>query len=186
MSAHVSAAHAARMYGRSEKTVRRWIISGKLPAEKVDGAYLVDLADVAQLVGDVSAPMSAPTSAPSADTGVRTDEGDVRPSVPAQAEAMVSLIQTTIAAVLGPLVAEQAALRQTVERQAGELKEMARENGSLTAENAALNNALEARTAAQNAEALSALFPSRLRALAPWLLAALAIVVVVVLLAALR
>jgi hypothetical protein len=30
---------------------------------------------------------------------------------------MVSLIQTAIAAVLGPLVAEQAALRQTVEWQ---------------------------------------------------------------------
>jgi hypothetical protein len=38
-----------------------------------------------------------------------------KPSAPA--EAMVSLIQTAIAAVLGPLVAEQAALRQTVEWQ---------------------------------------------------------------------
>jgi hypothetical protein len=98
MAAHVSAAHAARMYGRSEKTVRRWIASGRLPAEKIDGAYLVDLADVAQLVGDVSAPMSAPTadvgadrvSTQSTDTDVRPEDGDVRPSALALAEAMVS------------------------------------------------------------------------------------------------
>lgn len=54
------------------------------------------------------------------------------------AEAMVSLIQTTIGAVLGPLVAEQAALRQIVERQADQLVSQAGTIGRLEAENAAL------------------------------------------------
>src|SRR4051794_15835498 len=121
MSTHVSAAHAARLYGRSEKTVRRWITAGKLPAEKVDGSYLVDLADVERLVGEVSPPLSAPStdpmSADSADSDIRTESEDVRPSALAQAEAISTLVQTTVAAVLGPLVAELAASRQTVERQ---------------------------------------------------------------------
>ena len=51
---------------------------------------------------------------------------------------MVSLIQTTIGTVLGPLVGELAASRQAIERQADELKELARENGELRAENRAL------------------------------------------------
>jgi hypothetical protein len=149
MSAHVSAAHAARMYGRSEKTVRRWIASGKLPAEKIDGAYLVDLADVAQLIGDVSAPTSAPTSAPGADgvstqstdTDVRPDEEDVRPSALVQAEALTSLIQTTIAAVLGPLVGQLDAQRQTIERQADQLVSQAETIGRQAAEIEALRAA---------------------------------------------
>jgi hypothetical protein len=47
---------------------------------------------------------------------------------------MVSLIQTTIATVLGPLVAEQAALRQTVERQTEALRKLERENGMQAAQ----------------------------------------------------
>jgi helix-turn-helix protein len=141
MSAQVSAAHAARMYGRSEKTVRRWIAAGKLPAEKIDGAYLVDLADVARIVGDVSTPTSAPTSAPGADTmsaqdtdtDVRTDEGDVRPTPLAQADALASLIQATLTPIIAPLVGELAASRQALERQAGELRELEREVGRVSA-----------------------------------------------------
>jgi hypothetical protein len=161
MSAQVSAAHAARMYGRSEKTVRRWIAAGKLPAEKVDGAYLVDLADVARLVGDVSAPTSAQVSAPGtdsvsaqgADADVRPGDGDVRPperpAALAQAEAMASLIQTTIAAVLGPLVGQLEATRQTTECQAEQLRVLERENGQLQAELAAerAKSSLDASTA---------------------------------------
>jgi excisionase family DNA binding protein len=41
MSAYMSARQAAAWCGVSEKTVRRWIASGKLPAEKVDGAFRV-------------------------------------------------------------------------------------------------------------------------------------------------
>jgi len=47
---------------------------------------------------------------------------------------MVSLIQTTIAAVLGPLVGQLDAHRQTVERQAGELANLREDRGRLTAE----------------------------------------------------
>jgi hypothetical protein len=212
MSAHVSAAHAARMYGRSEKTVRRWIASGKLPAEKIDGAYLVDLADVAQLIGDVSAQMSAPTSAPGADgvstqstdTDVRPDEEDVRPSALVQAEALTSLIQTTIAAVLGPLVGQLDAQRQTIERQAEQLVSQAETIGRQSAEleraAAAVvalgeeNEALRASHAKQDANpgpvATDATtdapvpLPARLRALAPWLLAVLAVAALAVLLMA--
>jgi len=39
----------------------------------------------------------------------------------AQAEALASLIQATLTPIIAPLVAEQAALRQTVERQAEQL-----------------------------------------------------------------
>src|SRR4051794_11426634 len=114
MSAHVSAARAARVYGRSEKTVRRWIIAGKLPAEKIDGVYLINTADVAHLVGELSAPMSAQLSAPGTDSmSAQGADTDVRPSPPAQAEAMVALIQTTIATVLGPLVGQLDAQRVT-------------------------------------------------------------------------
>ena len=46
----------ARMSGRSEKTIRRWIASGRLSAQKVAGAYAVDPSDLAQRVGDMSTP----------------------------------------------------------------------------------------------------------------------------------
>ena len=38
MAAHVSAAEAARLYGASDKAVRRWIRSSRLRADKRDGA----------------------------------------------------------------------------------------------------------------------------------------------------
>ena len=66
----------------------------------------------------------------------------------------------------------------TIERQAGRVAELERENGALQAE----NRALAARTAAQDEEAIGELFPSRWRALAPWLLGLLAIVAAAVLL----
>jgi len=183
MSAQVSAAHAARMYGRSEKTVRRWIAAGKLPAEKVDGSYLVDLADVAQLVGEVSVPTSAQVSAhgtdtmsaQSADSDVRTAEEDVRPSALAQAEAISMLVQPPVAAVLGPLVAELAASRQTNERQAEQLVSQAETIGTLRAELAA-EKAAHSPVAADltpDPAPLTVESPgTRLRRLPPWLLLA--------------
>lgn len=57
--------------------------------------------------------------------------------VPPAAEAMVSLIQTTIATVLGPLVGELQACRQTNERQAEQLVSQAEVIGTLRAELAA-------------------------------------------------
>lgn len=57
-----------------------------------------------------------------------------------QAEAISTLVQTTVATVLGPLVAELAASRQTVERQADQLVGLAEQIGRLTAENANLRD----------------------------------------------
>lgn len=184
MPAHVSAAHAARMYGRSEKTVRRWIAAGKLPAEKIDGSYLVDLDDVARLAGDVSAPPTAPVSAtstdsvsaPGVDDDVRTDEGDVRPSQLAQAEAISTLVQTTVAAVLGPLVAELAASRQTIERQTDQLVGQAETIGQLRSENAAL----VASTTPEPAPANIAPTVPRWRSWGLWLLVVAVLVAVIV------
>jgi hypothetical protein len=45
---------------------------------------------------------------------------------------MVSLIQTTIGTVLGPLVGQVDAQRQTIERQADRIAELERENGRLS------------------------------------------------------
>jgi excisionase family DNA binding protein len=211
MSAQVSAAHAARLYGRSEKTVRRWIASGRLPAEKIGGAYSVDLADLAQLVGALSAPTSAQgpdtVSAPGADPDVRTDVDDVHPaarsSALAQADALALLIQSTLTPIVAPLVAEIAASRQTIERQAETIRQQAERLGlqraelviqrseltslrdeieSLTAPEAP-KSTLDASTGAQSAGPATESRMSRFRPLVPWLLALLTIVAVIVLLA---
>jgi hypothetical protein len=195
------------MCGLSEKTVRRWIASGRLPAEKIDGVYSVALADVVELGGGVSATLSAPASAPgtdrvsarSADTDVRTDEGNVRPSerptALAQADALASLIQATLTPIVAPLVAELAASRQTVERQAQTIAELREERGRLTAELAAgrAKSPPDASTATHAPDLTPEPLPSFPwpvppspggRALAPWLLSVLAIVVAVAVLLA--
>ena len=41
MTGHLSLSEAMECYGISEKTVRRWIKSGKLKAEKVDGRWQI-------------------------------------------------------------------------------------------------------------------------------------------------
>jgi hypothetical protein len=119
------------------------------------------------------------------------------------AEAIVSLIQTTIATVLGPLVGQLDAPRQTIERQAEEIAGLREERGRQSAkleraastvvalgeENATLwaSQAQQASDPGPVASESHQGEPSvsrsaRLRALAPWLLATLAIVAVVVLL----
>jgi len=65
MSDVVSANEAARRFGLSEKTVRRWIIAGKLKADKRGRAYRVSLSDVAAINGQAK----PDTSGPSADSG---------------------------------------------------------------------------------------------------------------------
>jgi excisionase family DNA binding protein len=128
----VTVSEAAAILGVSVMTVRRMIKRGQLEGERVHRpqgtAYVVKLQlDAPQGTQD------APATEQPAENMSR-----INGTAPAPAEAMVSLIQTTIATVLGPLVAEQAALRQTVERSATRVAELERENGSLTAENAAL------------------------------------------------
>src|SRR3954454_21875257 len=100
MSTHVSAAEAARMYGLSDKTVRRWIKAGKLRADIRDGAYLVVPDDVSALVGRVSAHTSVPMSVPGADMG--TD--DVRPSEPSGADtALPQSVETPLLMIIREL-----------------------------------------------------------------------------------
>src|SRR5690349_11516252 len=72
LSAHVSAAEAARLCGLSEKTVRRWIKAGKLRADKIDGAYSVVLDEVSALAGRMGGHLSAPGTDTSTDSGVDT------------------------------------------------------------------------------------------------------------------
>jgi hypothetical protein len=74
-----------------------------------------------------------PAAATSGQEAAVTD-GAAAVTPTAQAEAMVSLIQTTIATVLGPLVGQIDAQRQTIERQAEQLVSQAEIIGRLGAE----------------------------------------------------
>ncbi len=168
MSAHVSVAQAARMYGRSENTLRRWIASGKLSAERVDDEYLVRTADVAQLVADVPTSGSAPGTArgftaQGADPDACPDGEDARPAGPPgtdilRAEAMTAYTRS----LLEPLVG-------LVQQQGTTIREQAETIGRQAAE-------LEARATARSPGASGR---------TPWVLAALASVGVVVLFIAL-
>jgi hypothetical protein len=96
------------------------------------------------------------------------------------AEAMVALIQTTIVAVLGPLVGQLDAQRQTIERQADTIGQLRADLAAAQAE----NRVLLARTGPQSAKPTARTLAARLRPLALWLLVALAIATLVVLLVA--
>ena len=56
------------------------------------------------------------------------------PTTTPTADAMASLIQATLTPIIGPLVAEQAALRQMVERQADTIADLREERGRESAE----------------------------------------------------
>ena len=45
MTGQISLSQAMQHFGVSEKTIRRWIKSGKLPAELIEGRWLVQIAD---------------------------------------------------------------------------------------------------------------------------------------------
>jgi excisionase family DNA binding protein len=49
--AKIGSRKAARLLGVDKSTLTRWIVKGKIPAEKLDGdgAYMLDLADVLDL-----------------------------------------------------------------------------------------------------------------------------------------
>jgi hypothetical protein len=152
------------MYGCSENTLRRWIASGKLSAERGDGEYLVRTADVAQLVGDVP----ALESAQGADPDVRSDAEDAPPAGPPGTDIMrAEAMSVYTRSLLEPLVA-------LVQQQGTTIREQAETLGRQAAE----------------LEALSAAHSPRASDRTPWLLAGLAsvrhraavVVVVVVLL----
>ena len=128
-TAPVTVEQAAAILGVSPSTVHRRIRNGALRAEQVARpqgiVWLVHLPPgTAAATGEPPPPADPEATAPTA--------------VPAQAEAMVSLIQATIGTVLGPLVGQLDAQRQTIERQADALRTLERENGELRAETRAL------------------------------------------------
>jgi hypothetical protein len=118
---------AAAELGISLNTLRRRISAGQIDAERVHRPQ----GHVWQVYLHRAA-----TQEHRSNVTVQQDGATVQQpaSVPPAAEAMVSLIQTTIGTILGPLVAEQSALRQTVERQAERVAELERENGRLSAD----------------------------------------------------
>jgi excisionase family DNA binding protein len=120
----ISVPDAAKLLGISAATVRRRIRDGSLQAERVhrpQGITYVVLVSSNHSNQD--------------DRSKSNHEEEITARLKqsgAPAEAMVSLIQTTIATVLGPLVGQVDALRQTVERQADRIAELERENGRLS------------------------------------------------------
>jgi excisionase family DNA binding protein len=179
LSAHVSAAEAARLCGLSEKTVRRWIKAGKLRADRQAGAYSVDLAEVSALAGQVpahGADTSSPTSADmGTDRGADTVEEDARlPEEPGTDILRAEAMATYTRSILEPLVS-------ALERSETRVAELERENGHLTAENATLR----ASQAARDAQEQASMPPATSEAPAPlwtrgWARTALLVLVIVV------
>jgi hypothetical protein len=124
-AAPVTVERAAVILGVSPSTVHRRIRSGALRAEQAERpqgrVWLVHLPPGTTVAAEEPPPPTAP-------------EATAPPTVAAQAEAMVSLIQTTIGTVLGPLVSQLDAQRQTIERQADRVADLERENGRQSAE----------------------------------------------------
>jgi excisionase family DNA binding protein len=51
---------AARLSGRSDKTIRRWIKAGRLRAARTESGYRIDLDDLSTLSRTLSSPASTP------------------------------------------------------------------------------------------------------------------------------
>jgi excisionase family DNA binding protein len=167
--ARVTVAEAAAILGVNVVTIRRMIKRGQLEAERVHrpqgSAYLVALPGHG--AGDETS-----TEQPAQDMS-RTQRTATPP-----AEAMVSLIQTTIATVLGPLVAELAASRQTNERQADRVAELERENGRLAAELVA-ERAKSSLTASPAPQSVAPTLDTFTRWLRGWIAPAVAVLTIV-------
>jgi hypothetical protein len=124
-TAPVTVEQAAAALGVSASTVHRRIRSGALKAEQAERpqgkVWMVHLPPGTTVASGELPPPSEPEAAAST-------------TMAPAAEAMVSLIQTTIGTILGPLVGQLDAQRQTIDRQAEELRTLERDNGRLTAE----------------------------------------------------
>jgi excisionase family DNA binding protein len=59
MSELIPVREAAKVAGKTDRTVRRWISDGLLPAETIDGQYMVKRSDVTALTTDTSDRTSA-------------------------------------------------------------------------------------------------------------------------------
>ena len=123
-SQRLSVPEAAAHLGLSVATVRRMIRDGRLQAETVERPQ--GIAYVVVLPTDQTDHAERSSTAQQVGTTARLNESP--------ADAMAALIQATLAPIVAPLVAEQAALRQTVERQAEQLIEKAETIGRQGAE----------------------------------------------------
>lgn len=145
----VTIEQAAALMGVSASTIRRRIRAGALQVEETrrpqGTVWLVHLPPGVSPAAEAATVDTAPV-----DT---TATAQPAPAL-AQAEAMTSLIQTTIATVLGPLVAELAASRQQNERQGEQLVSQAGTIGRLEAQLEAerAKSTLLARTAPEPVE----------------------------------
>ena len=147
-SQRVSVPEAAATLGLSVATVRRMIRDGRLRAETVTRPQ--GIAYVVVLPGDHAARGERSSTAQQVGTTARLTESP--------ADAMATLIQATLTPIIAPLVAEQAALRQTVERQAEQLVGKEQEIGVIREEQGRLTAELEraASTVAALDDALTA------------------------------
>jgi excisionase family DNA binding protein len=164
----LTVAEASVALGVSVNTIRRWIKEGRVRSERVvtptGYAYRV-FPDGVPVIGTHAGTGSGTDS----DTKDASDQLGPGPSTTValetqRAEAMAAYTRS----LLEPLV-------QTIERLAGELREVEREVGELRAE----NRALVARTGAQTVEPTMGPVYGRLRVLTPWLLGLLAVVAAV-------
>ena len=176
MSAMVSANEAAHRFGLSEKTVRRWIKSGRLKADKSGRAYRVMLSEVAALIG----PDTAHEGGPSADT-VRTADMHSAPST-ADSRSAMSGIGELVALVdrLQAEAREHAAAAAMWQERAGTLADRLAAAESKLLALAAPQSPPEAPGMAQPVTPTMGPFYGRLRILAPWLLLAAILLVALV------
>jgi excisionase family DNA binding protein len=138
-----SVPEAAARLGVSVATVRRMIRSGRLQAETVRRPQ--GIAYVVLLSPEQTAHRQHSRSDQHVGTTTRANES----SDQGPAEAMVTLIRTTIVSVLGPVVAQLDAARQMVDHAQGQIVWQAEMIGRLTAERDAARAELEALKAAQ-------------------------------------
>jgi excisionase family DNA binding protein len=179
MSSVLSARAAAARRGVSDRTIRRWIASGRLKADKAAGEFLIDLEDLDALTGHDAAAAAAPGRGP--DSAATPDTEDSRLS-----EAPAAALSADLSGLIALIERQQAQLLERTEaaamwqERAGSLAnqlEAARaEVKALTAP----ESPQDAPTAPQPPEPTTEPPMSRLRALLPWLV--LAIVALVVLL----
>jgi excisionase family DNA binding protein len=176
----VSVAEAAKILGVSPSTVRRLVKAGKLVGESVlrpqGSAYVVRLPRDASTVVDGLSGTSQP---PRGEERSNASEQVFTDSVKSPGEQMMAAWSAAVLTpILAPLVAEITASRQQLVSQAETI-------GELRAENAALRAAQTLSAAPQTPQTVEPTADARmarLRALAPWVLAVLAIGAVVVLL----
>lgn len=129
-TAPVTIEQAAALLGVSSSTIRRRIRAGSLQVTETRRPQgTVWLVHLPPGVRPATATDTVDTA--SVTTTASTDQSPGQPA-PAPSDAILVLVQTTIATVLGPLVGQLDAQRQTIERQADRIAELERENGRLT------------------------------------------------------